>query len=550
MDKAKLTNIKREAKLVQHFSEREVGEDTHIIREKLIHPDGKVTRDIRIVKDFQRPFWITKEMFRNHKEKKEVELKDRTYEFKSTQSRLAENIARRLGDQYVYTGKPNLRLLKESPYLYGIDVDARTIIKHKYLSKYDTVTFNEVAAFDIEKNILTDEIIVASLASKKGIFVGILSKLIWKEKEPITKLKQMYDKYIPDVDIKNTPLEFKIFSNELELLKWIFKQANNLDIDLLAIWNINYDIPEILDTLRKYEVDPADIFHYDKIPSKYKYFNFKEGTKTKVTASGRVVPKNPEEIWSTVKSSSNFYIIDAMAAHRYVRAGGATVPGGYSLDNILKEEGVAQKLKFDTGSVNQGAEWHIYMVKNKPLEYIIYNIWDTMSMLVLDDKTEDLKYVIDLLLGVSHYDIFNSGPKRIIDAYYFFVLSKGYVLGVKPSNVDTEDKLLGLDEWIVTLPGYRIIDNGAYALEEGNFIRTNIRTHICDIDAVSSYPSNIRAANVSKDTTHRELLAIEGKNKSEFKIENINLMFGPINSVQYCRNMFNFPSLKELAEAY
>jgi len=79
-----------------------------------------------------------------------------------------------------------------------------------------------------------------------------------------------------------------------------------------------------------------------------------------------------------------------------------------------------------------------------------------------------------------------------------------------------------------------------------SIIRSNIRTHVCDADAVSSYPSNIAAANVSKDTTHRELMAVEKKTKEHFKVENINLMFGPINAVQYCTSMFDMPTLEEL----
>ena len=66
------------------------------------------------------------------------------------------------------------------------------------------------------------------------------------------------------------------------------------------------------------------------------------------------------------------------------------------------------------------------------------------------------------------------------------------------------------------------------------------------VTAVSSYPSNIAAANVSKDTTHKELMGVEGKEKNMFKVENINLMFGPINIIQYCVNMFNMPTLEEL----
>ena len=458
-----MSNIKKEAKLVTYLSEKEVGQDVHIIREKII--DGDDFRyDIKIVKDFKRPFWITKPFFRNHKEKKEAEDMNNVAMFKATQSELTKEAAIRLGEGFIANKNPGM--IKNSPYVYGLDVDARTILKYKYMQKYDTVTPNRYAALDIEKSILTDEILVVSLASDYGTYVGILSKMVWKEKEPIKKLQEMYDEYIPDVEVKRkSPIEFKIFPDELSLLKWIFKKANDLNVDLIGVWNIKYDIPEIMDTLSKYGVKLEDIAHYDKIPNEYKIFKFIEGQSVKKTASGKAVPRPPEEIWNIVKSSTNYYLIDAMATHRYVRTGGAMVSGGYSLDNILKEEGVAQKLKFDTGGVNQGAEWHIYMVKNKPLEYIIYNVWDTMSMIELDRKTEDMRISLDLLLGVSHYDVFNSGPKRIIDALFFFYLKHKKVLGTKPTRIE-DDKLLGLDNWIITLPGYRIMDNGLPLLFE------------------------------------------------------------------------------------
>ena len=60
---------------------------------------------------------------------------------------------------------------------------------------------------------------------------------------------------------------------------------------------------------------------------------------------------------------------------------------------------------------------------------------------------------------------------------------------------------------------------------------------------VSGYPSNGQLANVSKDTTIRELLSVEGIEKEEFKKQNINLFFGPVNHVEYCTTMFNFPTV-------
>ena len=54
------------------------------------------------------------------------------------------------------------------------------------------------------------------------------------------------------------------------------------------------------------------------------------------------------------------------------------------------------------------------------------------------------------------------------------------------------------------------------------------------------------AANVSKDTTKNEVIEIGNLPKELFKLQNINLMFGSVNNIEYCCEMFNFPQLEEL----
>jgi hypothetical protein len=539
-----------EAKVITHLSKREVGEDVHIVKEVMYDPKtNQYEDDIKIIKNFKRPFWVTKPIYRNYTEKKESESMDKVDMFMSTESDLVKNIAPRLGDRYV--GVKDLNLIKSSPYIYGIDVDSRTYLKKWYLKKSnETMSPYRLGTFDIEVDIRTpdEKIILLSLSTYTDVYLYVLKDLVKNVGNPITRIKDYYDKYIPDIDLKKqVKLHIEICDTELDIIKKAFRQANYANIDFLAAWNIKYDIGKILETLQKYNVRPEDVFHYDKIPEKYKFFKFKPDRDKFVTESGKVKPRNPEEQWHTIKSTTNYYFIDAMSAHRYVRVGGKSIPGGYKLDNILKHEfkGKFAKLKFDTGSVNEGAEWHKYMVTYKPIEYIIYNIWDTMSMLLLDQKTKDLAISVPLLSGVSHFDIFNSGPKKIIDAFNFFLLQNKLVLGVRPNNVEN-DKLLGLDGWIVTLPSYMLADNGIMIVSENPYLRTNIRMFVYDADAVSSYPSNIMAANISKDTTHREIINIEGIEKDLFKLQNINLMYGPTNVVEYCMNMFKFPSLYEM----
>ena len=223
------------------------------------------------------------------------------------------------------------------------------------------------------------------------------------------------------------------------------------------------------------------------------------------------------------------------------------MPGGYGLDNVLRHNKINTKLKFDDDPKYKGADWHKYMVKHKPLEYIIYNQYDNLSMLELEHKTKDLTTSMPILAGISDFDVFNSGPKKIVDGLHFFYLQNGRVLGTKPSRVK-DDKVLGLDMWIITLPAYRLIDNGIKCIAEDGEIRTNIRCHVYDIDAVSSYPSDGVACNISKQTTKKEIVSIEGKRKNDFMYDNINLFSGAVNSIEYCTSMFNFPTMAELLD--
>ena len=64
----------------------------------------------------------------------------------------------------------------------------------------------------------------------------------------------------------------------------------------------------------------------------------------------------------------------------------------------------------------------------------------------------------------------------------------------------------------------------------------------------SGYPSDTLTANVSKDTTMREVISIGDFDKEMFKLHGINLMFGKVNHVDYVTSMMNFPTLQTLAD--
>lgn len=539
-----------EAKHITYLSPEEVGEDIHIVKE-VTYEHGVYKDNIKIIKDYKRPFYVTKPIYRNHVDKKESEQRSRVDKFISTESKLYDNISRRIGETYM--GTPNERLIKRNPYLYGVEVDSRTYLKHDYMERNNNVmSTSRIGVFDIEYDMLQSKMIILSIATNKKIKITLLKSFadtISKDGGELERILQnQYNKYIPDNKFKHgMAREVLVFDTEVDMIKYTFYEANYMKIDTLVAWNISYDITTILDILEFNNIDPADIFHYDKIPEKYKFFEFKEGRAVKKTEAGREIGLSPEERWHTIRSTANYQLLDNMGAHRQIRTGGPTVPGGYSLDNILEAEGVAKKLTFDTNKGLKGYEWHIDMVKNHPAEYITYNEWDDISVLCMDDKTKDLSVTMPVLAGVSHVDIFNSGPRRIVDALTFFYKTKGLVLGVKAPG-GKNDKILGLSGWVVTLKSFMTIDNGIDVLKEVSDIVTLVKSYVYDLDQKSGYPSNTMAANVSKDTTHREIVDIEGLAKDLFMLQNINLMFGKANSLEYSQQMFNLPSLFTLVK--
>jgi hypothetical protein len=85
-------------------------------------------------------------------------------------------------------------------------------------------------------------------------------------------------------------------------------------------------------------------------------------------------------------------------------------------------------------------------------------------------------------------------------------------------------------------------DTGLALMTECDTLTSNAKTHVSDLDVTGAYP------NVSKDTTHRELVKIEYMEKSDFMIHNINLMFSNTNSLEYAQQMFGLPSFYKVLE--
>jgi len=376
-------------------------DDYHFVKEVVHTHSGQKIPRLKIIKNFERPFYVTRKSYQNHKDKKEWELIERVQEYKTTQSQLILKASRALGEPY-FNG--NLRKLARSPYLYGADILSTAVIKQEYSEKYpDTITPFEVASFDTETDVVhgTEEVIMATLSYKERVFTSI-SKDFLKGCGPNIpeRLQVLLDKYLSEyVQKRNIKWEIKICDDDIGCITSCFDKAHEWKPDFVAIWNMNFDIPKVVESLVKKGIDPEDVFSDPKIPKAYRFFEYKQGPNQKVTASGKVTPIKPAAQWHTVFCPSSFYVIDAMCAYRHIRTG-SPEEASYSLDAILNKVLGIRKLKFEQANHVSGLKWHYLMQTEYKLEYVIYNVFDCVSMEELDEKTKDLCLTFPSMAGI------------------------------------------------------------------------------------------------------------------------------------------------------
>lgn len=527
----------------------EWSDDLHFVKEKVTYEDGHEEKRLKTIRNYKRPFWVTMEHYRKNKTKKEQELLSKVRGFESTETDLWKNVAGRLGGRYL--GAKEKRQVCDSPYIYGCDVNSKVFLKRQYQQQYpDTFSKYEVASLDIETDIDTDEITVASIAKEWEIYTVIVKKFVEKELDVERRLKKIFSEQIP---LENVKVSYEFVEDDLELFQKLIGKAHEWQPDFLGVWNIDFEMTIFQKLCERYNIHMEDVMSDPSIQPRDRYFRYKRGADSRVTASGVRMAFEPKDKWNVVYSSSSFYWIDPMTVYNYIRAGGKLVPTGYGLDSILGHElGEGyKKLKFPhlTEDGLGTAEWHKQMSKKHPLEYIVYNQWDVLSMLVLDAKIKDLNTTLPVLSGINPFDIFNSNPKKIVNDLMFVCLENGSVLGTNGMIKGEETETLGLSGWIVTLQNKLLNSSyGKHCVVEDEKIETNIRECVSDSDQTAGYPSNTSAANVSKETTTREVVDILGVPKDVFRIENINLTMGPVSHLQYCQQMLNFPTLSQIEE--
>lgn len=531
--------------------------DWHLVKEKVVLKDNTVVNRINLLQDFKMPVYITKQKYQGYLQKREREHISRLDKFMVTRSDKEEVLARNLNKTFLLKND-NYQIRKQiydSPYIYGSDYEHSSYLKYLYTKKYNTFTPFNIAVFDIETDMVHDtgRTNIATLSFKDKIITAVTKDFIKNISNAEEKLKAKFDYYLGEIKKKrNINWILKICDTPGECIQEVFKHAHMWSPDVIAIWNMNFDIPIIIKDLIEDGIDPAEVFSDPFIPKANRFYFYKEGALLKEKADGNKSPLKPAQRWHYFISPASFYITDAMCVYYRIRMAQQEEPS-YALDYILDKELGIRKLKFtEADHIRSNTPmWHTFLQKEYPLEYIIYNVFDCISVELLDEKTYDISVAMQSRLKTTPFKNFSSETRRNWDKIYGFLLERGYIAGIAQGVQLPDDHLsIDRDDWIVTLPAHLMPLKKSRYYEETNCAYTKIRTHCADLDISAAYPSNGVALNISKETTVKELLSIKGVDITTRKHQGMNLSGGHTNAVEFMSKMFKAPTIFEMDDLY
>jgi len=543
--------------VTHHRSKHTKQDDLLVIKERVKEPNKEEYSNVRYVKNFKRPYWITKKAHQStHEQKKDWEHMGNLDRYECTQAELATHSAKNLG-MYLHNGFAKQSDVNRSPYVYGTDVTSPVIVKNSYRDKWpDYAPAASVAVLDYETDVINDpddkRVVSGALTFRNKCYLAISQDFVGTLPNPEEKIRACIEKhlskYIHDRDIE---LFIKIVPDSMAVIRSCMKAAHMTQPDYVAIWNMVFDINVMIDECERCGIDPADIFCAPEIPKEFRTFRWVEQPKIKRKANGDTMSKDPSELWHRVEAPASFYFIDAMCFYRISRVMQGKI-NSYSLDAILDRELKLGKLRFDGANGLTGLDWHIKMQMQYKPEYLAYNLFDCISMELLDEKTQDLSVALGSYVGISELKSVPSNPKRLADACHFFLLERNKVICSTSDDMTQElDKhLLSLRNWIITLASELVENTGRSIVEGIPDSESRFSGHCGDIDIASGYPSAGTAMNISGGTTLFEVVGIEGKSEDTQRRNGVDLNACKTNCGQLGRELFDLPSYTDALQYF
>lgn len=550
--------VGREVRHISYTKAHDGQSDLLVAKEYLHLKDGSRVVNLNRIKDYQRNFWITRPGRRQqHKDKLQWDSTDNLLEYTCAEHEMSNKIHKALSG---YGADRGMFIHLKSPYVYGAGIKPQCLLKDDYMTKYEKFITprSTMAVLDIETDVVhgTGEPILISLTMKDKVFTGITRGYLNSiaQNDEVNKmliLKKLND--LLEAQVKSRGIEFELYFGDTaaEICEEAIKRSHAWQPDYVAIWNLDFDVPKIMKSLKKAGCNLADIFSDPRVPYEYRNFDYNPGPTVKTTHTGRTTPVPIEKRWPVVDTPCSYYWIDAMCLYARLRIASGK-EGSYALDAVMNKHINMGKLKFTETDHLSKLDWHIEMQKNHKFEYIAYNIFDCIGMELLDEKTGDIGYAFSALCDRSDFSDFKSDPTQISDAMHFHCLKHNHVFGTCGGDIrdENDDFVVKPKGWIVTLDAFLAQHIGLDLIEGLPNHQTQMSIHCADLDIEGTYPSEQEATNACKETTMREIVKVEGITELEMREIGVNISAGETNACSIAVTVYGVPDKIDLLDSF
>lgn len=545
-------------------------EDGVVVKMHMHYADGTVKPALEVIRNPKRTFYVTKKGLQDtHTEKKEWEDLTSLDEFTCANADLPREVFKALNGYYP-RGHVPLRNLYSSPYLYGADVSIETLMKAAYSKAFISLDVKPspltVGMFDTETSMEVDnykELIMASVTHENIVYTSVLKRnFFYKDKEGNRKPGNIADlkalahtcldpqKVFPNPKVQKIlkgrkfELNFHVADEPIDILRWIFDKIHTHKTDFMGVWNLPFDMEIILKTCKDAGVDPAEILCEPKLPSDFKKIRFNEDP-------GRAADHFSRRWhWLYAPAATQWY--DAMCLYSILRIVSG-FEASYSLDYVLRKNEISDgKLKFkdrvpDMDDMSQ-ADWHRYMQRNCPYEYIVYNIFDVVGLQVMEWMNNDVPG-LHVLIGNTPLQNFNKQTRRSADALYFKCLDRKKVTATT-STAEDDDSVEIAKQGGAVLPPERTFNAGMRAIRESPHRETYAHAHVNDIDLSAIYPNAEMAGNICRETKLATMLRIMGRPSMDMRTYASMMISLKENSVVMGKEFYGLPGYEEMTDLF
>lgn len=558
--------------------DKESDSDALVVSEIVEYPDGSTEPKLRVFKNPKVSFWLTQEQHRGHPDKKEFEslafLDERIVSYKDKD----KEIFKALNGYYPNFLTPKQRReLYQSPYLYGgnITVEALTAMHYKReLAKSGKISHTPTTGFfDIELSLLPSSFGMLPLmvfTAENQVFLAMKKSFMYEDRDGKTvevsvadieaATHEHIDTMINGIFAENKDLKdyktklpftynFFVGETEVEMIRWIFGKMHETKVSFIGVWNLGFDIPEIIKVLDEAGIPHKDVFADPSLRHQpYASASYRED-KRKV--------HHFTQKWHWLTNTAHFQFIDSMALYSYIRQ----VDGkeaSYALDDILKKFGLGGKLKLDhlKHLENlQTADWHREMLSKHFIAYALYAMWDGISLQILEWLNNDLTAMM-LLGDTTPPKFFPNQTIRVTNTLFQEWKPKGWILGTGIDvEADRDDELLTAGGAV--LEPQNLVAKGMRLFEEFPNHHTHCYAWQSDLDFKAQYPTNLQVLNISKQTKTSTIFSITAPHvqKRYRPDEAVEVLCGYLitpnaNGVEIGTEFFNLPDYRLMQQLF